>query len=330
VSFTSVLEYPLSIVAALLLLAYVYVIEARPRPEGRAHPRPRVIAEALALVALLVIAWTSLGIRAANDKTTHATRSFFGIVRVRDLVSTDGDAFRSFIHGSTMHGVQFRSGDRRRTPTAYFTSTSGIGRAMEALTDRPAPLRIGVIGLGVGTLAAFGRHGDRFTFYEIDPQVTALSTGDAPVFTYLRDSAARVDVVGGDGRLALERSTPMQFDLLAMDAFSSDAIPVHLVTREALALYARHLRSPGSLLAINVSNRYLDLQDVIRATGAAAGFSAVRVDDEARPGLVQATSWMLLARDPSALHRFGTPIPPSRGVAWTDAFSNPLAALRWE
>jgi hypothetical protein len=291
---------------------------------------PRLAAEALALAALLVVAWTTLGVRAANEKTRHATRSFFGIVRVRDLATPEGDAFRTFIHGSTMHGLQFQSGDRRQTPTAYFTPSSGIGRAMVALTNRPEPLRIGVIGLGVGTLAAFGRDGDRFTFYEIDAQVTALSTGEVPVFTYLRDSAAHVDVVGGDGRLALERSTPMQFDLLAMDAFSSDAIPVHLVTREALTLYARHLRSPRSLLAINVSNRYLDLQDVISATGAAAGFSAVRVDDEARPGLVQATSWMLLARDPEALGPFGTPITSGRSAAWTDAFSNPLAALKWE
>lgn len=323
-AFTRVVEYPVTMTAALGLLA-VLIATAR---TDRAKPRQRLLAESLALTGLLIVGATAAESRLVADQVTHASRNFFGTVRVREMTTPDGARYRRFIHGTTLHGLQFLDEGRRREPTTYFTASSGVGRAMAALTSRPGPVRVAVIGLGIGTLAAYGRPGDRFDFYEIDPQVVALSSGERPVFTYLRDSAATVTVAVGDGRLTLERASPLGADMVVMDAFGSDAVPVHLMTSEAIAAYARHLRAPDGLLAVNISNRFLALTDVVAASGAAQGFSAVEVDDDPGPGLVKATRWMLLCRDASRLAGFG-PLVPVTSPAWTDASSDALRVLRW-
>jgi spermidine synthase len=199
---------------------------------------------------------------------------------------------------------------------------------MTTVMAQATPARVVVVGLGIGTLAAYGRPGDRFSFFEIDPQVVALSTGTTPVFTYLRDSAATIDLVVGDGRLALERTPTLAADIVVADAFSSDAVPVHLLTREAMALYVSHLRDRRGLVAVHISNRYLALADVVAAAGAANGLAAVRVEDADVPGLVRATDWMLLSRDPAVLRPFGQPYVGD-GRPWTDAWSDPWRAFHW-
>ena len=325
--FTRVIEYPLTMAATLLVLAVQLFSQARHRPPV-VQRRTRLLAEAQILAGLVLLAATAADARLVAGQTTHASRNFFGTVRVRELALPDGAAYRRFIHGSTLHGVQWLAPDRRRAPTAYFTSSSGVGRAMAMIAARRAATRVAVIGLGIGTLAAYGRAGDTYTFYEIDPQVVALSEGARPPFTFIRDSPAHIDIVVGDGRLALERTPPLGVDLLAMDAFSSDAVPVHLVTREALAAYARHLRDDRSLIAVNVANRYLDLAGIVTAAGREQGFHAVLVEGDAGPGLVQATRWLLLSRSADALQPLGRP-HVSREAPWTDAFSAPWRAIRW-
>lgn len=340
-AFTRVIEYPVTLAAMLLLLALthwtarssVLVVAddsrtAKPILPDRQRRRERLHAEGLVLTALVVIAATTVESRLIADQVTHASRSFFGTVRVREMNAPDGARYRRLIHGTTLHGLQYLDGARRHLPTAYFTASSGIGQAMAAVVARPNPVRVVVLGLGIGTLAAYGRANDRFSFYEIDPQVVALSTGPDPVFTYVRDSAAMVDLAVGDGRLLLERAPPLGADILVADAFSSDAVPVHLLTREAMALYVRHLRDRSAIVAVHISNRYLALADVVAAAGQANGMTAVLVEDAEVPGIVRATDWMLLSRDPAALRTFGTPYA-TRSRPWTDAWSDPWRAFHW-
>jgi spermidine synthase len=191
------------------------------------------------------------------------------------------------------------------------------------------PLRVGVVGLGTGTLAAYARPGDEFRFYEINPQVLELSSGPTAVFTYLNDAPGRAEIVLGDARLSLEREPPQELDVLALDAFTSDSIPAHLLTREAVAAYRRHLRAPDGVLAVHVSNKYLDLKPVVRGLARDLGWQALHVDSTSQPGEVWSSDWVVL-RDPA-----GSPLDvrlttaarelPAQGeglVSWTDAWSN--------
>ncbi len=149
-------------------------------------------------------------------------------------------------------------------PTTYYTGTSGIGRLLESRHPTLTPLKVGVIGLGTGTLAVYGARGDVYRFYEINPDVITVAQRD---FTYLRDSDATIELQLGDARLSLEREPAQQFDVLAIDAFSSDAIPVHLITSEALAIYRRHMK-PGGIIAFHVTNRFLNLVPVVEGLAA--------------------------------------------------------------
>ena len=321
IAFTRIIEYPVTLAVALFVLAVVHW-------QSGADHRGRLHAEGLVLAGLIVVAATAAESQFVSSQVTHASRNFFGTVRVRDMTMADGSRYRRLIHGTTLHGLQFLDAPRRTLPTAYFTASSGIGRAMRVVSERPGPARVVVLGLGIGTLAAYGRDGDRFSFFEIDPDVVALSTGPDPVFTYVRDSAAAVDLAVGDGRLLLERRPPIGADIVVADAFSSDAVPVHLLTREAMALYVRHLRDRSGLVAVHISNRYLALADVVAAAGEANGLSAVLVQDPEVPGVVRATDWMILSRDPEALRVFGA-YYVAHDRPWTDAWSDPWGAFHW-
>ena len=195
------------------------------------------------------------------SKLPSPGQNFYGTLSV---IETDADSQTwraySLIHGPTLHGSQFRSAAKRLLPTAYYAHSSGVGLAILHHPRRRASLpdqrrlRVGIVGLGVGTLAAYGQPGDYFRFYEINPDVPRISGSE--FFSYLRDSSARVGVVLGDARLSmetdLERHEPQQFDVLAVDAFSGEAIPVHLLTKEAFEIYLQHLRKPDGVLAVNI------------------------------------------------------------------------------
>jgi SAM-dependent methyltransferase len=258
------------------------------------------------------------------------TRNFYAAMRVWE--SGEGATeTRVLTHGTITHGKQFVAPERRRWVTTYYGATSGVGRAIEAMREGGRPVRVGVIGLGTGTLAAYGRAGDTFRVYEINPQVIELAMKQ---FTYLTDSKASVATVLGDARLSLEREPPQRFDVLAVDAFSSDAIPVHLLTAEAFETYFRHLR-PGGILAVHISNRYLDLKPVLREAAAKFGRQARLVDDDSDDErATYGSTWVLVSDDPAVfgqppLEGAAEPLESARSVRlWTDDYSDLLGILK--
>jgi hypothetical protein len=265
-----------------------------------------------------------------KDDIIVMERNFYGTLRVRQTGVGEAEV-RRLLHGVILHGEQLTTSSRRNEPGTYYARSSGVG---EAIATRQAlgPVRIGVVGLGVGTLSAYGRAGDTLRFYELDPDVLSLARRE---FGYLNATPARLEFAMGDARLSLERElaqgTPGRFDVLAIDAFSSDSIPVHLITREAVALYLQHVK-PDGMVAIHISNRFLDLKPVLGNISHALGAHARLVSD---PGdaLVSSTDWVLIARSPSAfvgaLAARSEPLPQRpRLSVWTDQFNNLLEVLK--
>lgn len=289
----------------------------------------RLCAAACLLGALGVAGYR---IHSATDDVVAIERNFYGVLRVREYGSPaqPGVWRRTLAHGGILHGQQYLAPERRRTPTTYYTETSGVGLAIAAFAERPA--RVGVVGLGAGTLAAHGRPGDGYTFFEIDPAIDAAARRH---FSFLVDTPAAVEVVLGDGRLSLQRRIDDRFDVLAIDAFSGDSIPVHLLTREAIALYAARTTADG-VIALHLSNRYLDLKPVVARVAADLGLHAAYIDDPEEEGRPDKTSsdWVLLSRtrrtlDLPAIRARSKPLPDAGPQhLWTDGFSNIVAVLR--
>ena len=260
-------------------------------------------------------------------------RNFYGVVRTRDYV--DPVPFRVMYHGAINHGGQLRARGDERKPSTYFGPTSGYGRAFASLPETPR--RIGVIGLGAGAIAAYARKGDLFRFYEIDPQVAAVAMKE---FTYLTGSPAQIDVILGDGRLSLEREAPQRYDLLAIDAFTGDSIPMHLLTREAMAVYVKHL-APDGVIVFQATNRFVGIAPVVERLAAAFGMTALLVSDEPENGFTTGADYWLSATDQiivSKSRRILTaePIQSAADVLplnprfplWTDDFYNLLGILK--
>lgn len=308
--------------AGLVLCAALLLWQAR--REWMAYP---------ALAAVALVATLGCGIWDINefyDTTIAVSRNFYGVLRAQEYVNNTASDRRSLIHGTIMHGTQYLAPDLKRQPTSYYTGTSGVGRVIDALHPRGTPLRVGVIGLGTGTLAAWGAKGDVYRFYEINPDVVDFAKRD---FTYLGDSDATIEIVLGDARLKLEREEPQRFDVLAIDAFSSDAIPVHLITSEAVAAYKRHL-APGGVIAFHVTNRFLNLVPVVDALAKANGLHALNIVDDPAEGLGSISIWVLLSENTELLARpeladFATPITPRPDWRlWTDDFNNLVQVLK--
>ncbi len=294
-----------------------------------------VVARFASLAVLLGIAACAAydGLRYQRDVRV-ATRSFYGVLRVKEYgVPGEDSHLRRLVHGAIMHGEQYLGDEKsRRMLTTYYHQDSGIGAAIRSVGERPA--RVGVIGLGTGTIAAYGRPGDIYRFYDIDSRVMQIALHE---FTYLTDSRAKVELALGDARLTLEREPPRSFDVLAVDAFSSDAIPVHLITREALAVYLKHVK-PDGIVAFHVSNRFLDLIPVVARIATENGAHAVLVRDDPDEEVDERrsrTDWVLVSRDPAALRR---PAIVERGAVepedhedwrtWTDDYSNLIQILK--
>ena len=254
-----------------------------------------------AFVGLLVV--LGIALKRDADETLKGslslTRSFYGVLRVSEYYRTDPERhYYSLQHGRISHGNQFAAEHKRRWPTSYYGEESGVGLALRHLPRPPGDgLRFGVVGLGTGTLAAYAGHGDYCRFYEINPAVERLAE---TWFHYLADSrseGADVQVVLGDARLSLERQEPQRFDVLALDAFTSDAIPIHLLTREAFEVYRRHLK-PTGVLAVHISNRYLDLEPVVLAQADHFGYKAVIVESKSdKERRVDSATWVLVTRN---------------------------------
>jgi SAM-dependent methyltransferase len=285
----------------------------------------------LGLVAVIVTVGCAIwNVVSFYDTTIVTARNFYGVLRVQESGVNEVSRHRSLVHGTIMHGLQYLSPQFRRQATSYYTTTSGIGRLLETLHPRKEPLRVGVIGLGTGTLASYGTPGDLYRFYDINPAVVRIARED---FTYLAQSEAHIETPLGDARLTLEREPAADLDILAIDAFSSDAIPVHLITSEALALYARHIK-PTGVIAFHVTNRFLDLVPVVAALADAHGMEAVYIHDEGEDVLASRSDWVLVSNNRALLARpqiagAATPIvrrPDWR--LWTDDFNNLFQVLR--
>ncbi len=260
-----------------------------------------------------------------NRSNIKVVRNFYGVLRVRDSPASDGDMRRrQLVHGTILHGEQFFDAKKRNVHASYYADTSGAGRALRYVQMRPTN-RVGVVGLGTGTLATYGRQGDEYHFYDINPMIPILANTE---FSYVHDSKAKVEIRMGDARLTMEYEPPQQYDALLLDAFSSDAIPVHLLTKEALALYFRHLK-PDGLLVVHISNRFLNLAPVVQRGVEALGKEALEITDNPGDALLQsATAWVVVASDKTILqHKLfkevGKPIHVAPNLRlWTDDYSN--------
>jgi hypothetical protein len=281
---------------------------------------------AAGLAALAVAVAAAVSAAASRSGTVQSFRNFYGVYSVRD----EGGV-RTLYHGNTEHGVQFLDASRQSEPLSYYGFASPLGEAWEALG--PAWRSVGVVGLGVGSLAAYGRRGMAMDFYELDPDVAAAAER---WFTHLRLSAASIRVVAGDGRLSLEKADGAAYDALVLDAFSSGSIPIHLLTKEAFASYLLRLKPDGVLL-FHVSNRYLDLRPVLGAAARDLGLSAAAKRQlsagHAGEGVVPSV-WVAVSRDAAPIRKLvekrgwrDLGAGPSRATAWTDRHASLLPAL---
>ena len=264
-----------------------------------------------------------------QDYVRLSERNFYGVLRVKEYGKAgEDDHLRRLLHGTIMHGEQYLTGTARKNLTSYYQVTSGIGKAIAA-KQGSGPLRVGVIGLGIGTLAGYGRKGDVYRFYDINPAVVEIAKRD---FGYLGDSEAKIEIALGDARLTLEREPSEKFDILAVDAFSSDAIPVHLITKEALEVYLKHMK-PEGIVAFHVSNRFLNLGPVVANIAKSLGAHAVNVYEKGEEDKTQ-SDWVLVSRDPKALAA-----PEIKAVSdpveekpdwrlWTDDYNNLVQVLK--
>jgi len=282
---------------------------------------------ALCIGAALFIQ-TTLVLR--REPTLLAHRSFYGRYAVLDIRSQGG--YHALYHGSTLHGAQGVRPDERREPLTYYVRTGPLGQIFTATAEKAGRRRVAVVGLGTGTVAAYGNAGEDWTFYEIDPGIVKIAR-DPRYFTYLRDSPARIGIVLGDARLSMTHAPPHKYDLIVVDAFNSDAIPVHLLTREAIGVYLDKL-APGGIIALHLSNRYLALEPVVAALARERGLAA-RVGTSTLSGFFfSASTWAVVARSDADLGPLAADVrwpqaKTRRGVpVWTDDYSSLLSV--WE
>jgi hypothetical protein len=285
------------------------------------------IAGAVAAIAVL-----GNQVRQYDDDAVALMRNFYGTLRVREShLPPQADTDRQLLNGTIEHGAEWFAPQFRGQPLTYYATNSGLGLAMR-LCCGARPKRVGVIGLGTGTVAAYGEAGDVIRFYEINPLVERVARH---WFTFLNDSHAQIDVVLGDARLSLAAEAPQRFNVIVVDAFSGDAIPVHLLTREALALYRRHLQ-PDGVIAFHVSNQYIDLEPVVAGIAGNAGLAALSVHShgDEQNGLYFA-DWIVVTSNQAFIgqpemvnNAFPTPLRADMRL-WTDSYSSVFPLLKW-
>lgn len=271
-----------------------------------------------------------------RDNVVEATRNFYGAMSVLEYgADTPGSRYLLLQHGRITHGFQLTDPDQRRRITSYYGEASGVALAIR---NFPRPhRRIGVVGLGTGTTAAFGNQGDYVRIYEINSEVLRIATNH---FTFIKDTRAlggTVDVIMGDARLSMESEAPQRFDVLALDAFSSDAIPVHLLTKEAVAIYGKHL-APDGVLAIHISNRYLDLEPVVENVAKEFGYQRLSISDGEgeKDWWIYSSTWVLLSKNQDLMTLIASRTESAKADAstksvplWTDDYASLLPIMSW-
>lgn len=318
------LELPLALLACGLLAAWL----TWPTRWAIASRAVAIATPAVAIAMTATVAWFAWEyLTYVRANALLVTRNFYGTLRVKENDRGDRHTTRSLVHGVINHGWQYTDPALRVQPISYFGPNSGIARALEFYDGRPR--RVGVVGLGVGVFTAWARPGDYFRIYELDPEVVRIAREH---FWYLRDSKAKIDIVTGDGRLNLEREPAQRFDLLSVDAFSSGSIPIHLLTREALRVYRRHL-APGGVIVYNVTNRFVNLAPLVKLVAEAEGMKAILVEDDPSEDKYSGTSYVLVTENEILLadKRFtdAEPIEDIPGLKpWTDSFNNLFKVVR--
>jgi spermidine synthase len=334
---------------------------------GWSLPRWSIMLLAFAVPGLVLsgIAWSDVSklLRAEEEETVSGNfrdtviarvRNFYGAVRIEERVQTEDDNeemtpySRTLYHGRIIHGMQYLDEDQR-LPTTYYATESGVGRAIGFFRSRP-DMRVGAVGLGTGTLAAYcSEPGYYFRFYEINPEIERLSN---EYFTYRKNAAGKIDIIRGDARLSLEREAEQgsqRFDVLVLDAFSGDAIPTHLLTREAFEIYLKHMDINSGIIAVHISNRYLDLVPVVRGLCEAFQIGSLRIHNSESAGGIYSSEWICVTNNqeflnlhadedeydgrwlPEYMFFAGERAPHAafetirswpRSILWTDAYSN--------
>lgn len=321
-------EFHISLFTCCLLTFYAVAVDSQLSKQKRRKPLVWLLAGAMLI-------W--LGVNLANQAyqatsgKIRVSRNFYGVLRVEERsLENPALAKRVMRHGAIDHGFQFLAAEKQLLPTAYYGNASGVGLALTHFT-REQGRRVGLVGLGTGTVLAYGKPDDYFRIYDIDPAVVEYAH---TYFTFLKNTTARYDVVVSDARLALEREPPQAFDLLILDAFNGDAIPMHLLTEQALQLYLSHLR-PDGVLAIHITNHYLDLRPLVSGMATRAGYDYLLVESQPSDNLGwYPADWALLSKNQpflqeSALQKAkSTSATPVESIIWTDDFSNMFRLLK--
>ena len=322
---------PRLIVVGLACLALALFAKSRQeKQESNAAPAVRI---SVAVVFLLFVTGFILPIRDFYSNVMAASRNFYGVLTV---VLDKPHGYLTLWHGKTAHGFQFLRPDLEHLPTGYYGQHSGANILLR--NWQGGPVRVGLVGMGAGTLAALGRPGDTYRFYEINPDVPKYSSGEKPFFSFVRDSQAHVEIVLGDARLSLEgetrKGTGPKFDVLVLDAFSSDSIPLHLLTREAFVIYLQQLRGPDSVIAVHISNKTLDLVPVLAGIAKEFHLQTLRTNPTWMAGFSAMSDWVLFSRSgkelsSTELRAAAVPFPGNaQPILWTDDFSNLVRVLR--
>jgi hypothetical protein len=314
--FRGYFEMPLAVLACAVLIAAVHV------------RRGWVAGTAAVVSAIGIVVMTGYYVQSYAEGAVALDRNFYGWLRVKEAKKGDGSNFRYLLHGTIIHGGQFTDAGKRNRPTAYFGPSTGVAAAISSLNHQP--IRVGIIGLGSGILAAYSRPGDVYRFYEINPMVEQFARD---YFTFLSAAQGKMEIVLGDARISLEREETQNYDLLVVDAFSGDAIPVHLLTQQAIELYFRHLK-PDGILAMHISNNHFDLDPVVEKVARSCGKHAVLLEnDHSNADEVYASKWVLVTAAPlktRALMIASKPLPARPDLrVWTDDYSNMVQILKW-
>ncbi len=334
--FTGTREMTLGLLLVWLLYCLVTVV----RRPGRRSRLAFIGNNVLMITAIIVTPVLAvISIRADVAGSLVSERNFYGVVSVVGAGEPGAGPDRTLlVNGITIHGMQYADAGRHDTPTMFYSETSGAGLALQNYPREGRGLRVGVLGLGIGTLAAYSQPGDVFRFYEINPTVIRLAEGEGGYFTFLSDARASVEVVPGDARLSLEAELAgggsQAYDVLVLDVFSSDSIPVHLLDVEAFDLYLRHLQ-PDGVVALHISNRHLDLVPVAWTLARHFDLSFVLIEDRPVAKTASPSQWVLLSRDLAvlALPAIQSRAAPMDGYTtdirlWTDDYSNLFAILK--
>jgi spermidine synthase len=314
-----------------IVLGMILVYIALRRPFKRVQSSKFLVCLWLTLGVLGMGGYIWMQLRNPDSERILRSRSFYGVLSVFDH-QRDQPEERYFLlqHGRITHGLQFASAEKASLPTTYYSEESGVGRAVRALPETNR--KIGLVGLGTGTMAAYARPGDYLRIYEINPEVARIANSR---FSYLRRCLGNVEIALGDARLSMEKERSQEFDLLVLDAFSSDAIPVHLLTKEAFELYRRELK-PNGIIAVHISNHYLDLEPVVANAAKEFGYHSalVEVEENDEEWWIYGSTWVLLSKDQALIQSpiiqpGASQLKPAKNIPlWTDDFTSVYQRLK--